>query len=56
MPAPILVLVLEEGLEPDEPIPEPQDTPKDQPDQVDQYKPLNGIELQAPIFLVVNNP
>ena len=54
-PAPALVLVQEEGIELDEPIPEPQDAPKDKPEQVDQHEPLNGLEPQAPMFLVVNN-
>ena len=40
---------------PDEPIPEPQEAPEDQFDQVDQQGPFNGFEPQAPMYLVVDN-
>ena len=55
-PAPAPVPAPEEGIGPDELIPEPQDAPKDQPEQVDQQGPFNGFEPQAPMFLVVDNP
>ena len=56
VPAPVLVPILEEGIGPDELIPEPQDAPEDQPEQVDQQGPFNGFEPQAPMFFVVNDP
>ena len=43
-PAPTPVPAQEEGIEPDEPIFEPQDAPENQPEQVDQHEPLNGLE------------
>ena len=49
-PAPALVPAPEEGIEPDKPIPEPQDALEDQPEQVGQNKPLNDLGRQAPYF------
>ena len=56
MPAFAPVPAPEKGIEPDEPITEPQDAPKDQPEQVGQNESLNELGPQAPIFLVINDP
>ena len=43
-PAPAPVPAIEEGIGPNKLIPEAQDAPEDQPEQVDQQGPLNGLE------------
>ena len=55
-PALTLVPAPEEGLECDEPIPEPHNAPEDQLEQVDQHELLNGMQRHAPMFLVVHDP
>ena len=55
-PAPAPVPAPEEGIGPDKLIPEPQEAPGDQFDQVDQNEPLNDLGPQAPMFFLVNDP
>ena len=55
-PIPAPVPGPEEGIGPDKLIPEPQEAPKDQFEQVYQQGPLDGFGPQAPMFLVVDNP
>ena len=56
VPASTPVPTLKEDIEPDEPIPEPQDASEDQPEQVGQNELLNDLGPQTPMFLVINDP